>query len=411
MNNMEVSSSSSIDDGHTQDTHAGWAQATSSSATQESTIFQYSADGIQTTPQSEAENLHRDRASGAIIGVPNTIDTIPDPYVVSQIASRYLKPNASTSGSSNDANQGDSSSEGTQAVANFETFTRFSELPIEIQRMIWKRALPGPRVFLIKPILRKGPWNTWPSGTYNTYKSNYIMPGMILVWKETSEMVSKESVVMRNTFVCRDVPGQCFQNKIVFNFKIDPIYIDANDPPLLLDEMLHDRILSEILPGIDYGEPRILHLAIPAPERLAGPEFVRFVKRFLLRHPCVRHLSFVLADYTRRVPLEKREVVFEDPVDIHYALEFFERDPRKTYCNEVPNYPFENEEFLKRAIANLEDLPVRVNRPNGKPFVIPEDVVVDFKIVVKREIAEELARRKKRFYALKELIAQETDVS
>ncbi|KAJ8066216.1 hypothetical protein OCU04_005301 [Sclerotinia nivalis] len=158
----------------------------------------------------------------------------------------------------------------------------------------------------------------------------------------------------------------------------------------------------------------LLHLILPLPTMYSfdctDRRFLKYIKGILWFNQSIRHLTFVLADETRDLPCAERDIALEDPIDVDYALNLFEGDPREVPCEKIPRHKSESPEIRKFDINVLKKLRFPQWAPGIPQFVLPEDLVVDFKIVVKREKAEELARRKKRFYALKELIAQDEDV-
>lgn len=134
-----------------------------------------------TMNQSEQENPDQvaNKSNGLV-----TIPRIPDPFILSRIASL---PSAAMESSSNTLKPRLLPVD-TQSIDAFNTFTKFPQLPLEVQRMIWKEALPGPKTLLIKPSLRAGRHIMWfLRGDFSTYESNYKLPNEILVSKVALE--------------------------------------------------------------------------------------------------------------------------------------------------------------------------------------------------------------------------------
>ncbi|KAJ8066217.1 hypothetical protein OCU04_005302 [Sclerotinia nivalis] len=188
MNVMKELSSASTHDGHTRRTNTGGVQVTDSFAGQEpNNISEISAEIDHSTTRSKTLNL--DGVSNAASGLTTMTDRIPDPYIVSQISSQHLRHPSPIPSSSDSIPQRHLIAAGTKSKKNFNTFTMFPHLPLEIQRIIWKKTLPGPKILLIKPLVRKQLFRPQrkPEGVYNSYYTNYSMPSSMLVNREALE--------------------------------------------------------------------------------------------------------------------------------------------------------------------------------------------------------------------------------
>ncbi|KAF7863824.1 hypothetical protein EAF04_006789 [Stromatinia cepivora] len=416
MNAMEELSNAPTHDGHTRSTYVGGIQVTDSSAGQApDNTSQISAEIDQSITRSKTQIL--DGVSDAASGLTTMTDRIPDPYILSQISSQHLGKSHPTPSSSDSTPQRHLLAAGTKPMTNFNTFTMFPHLPLEIQRAIWKKTLPGPKIFLIQPFIREKLFrrHVKPEWVYNSYYTNYSMPSSILVNREALEVFSKESVLLRGNFICQDTPSRCFQSKIVLDFKIDSIYIDISNQargPGYYRMHFPRYIIDQVWSG--GCAATMLHLILPVPTMykldLTDTSFLKYTRGILWFNQSIRHLTFVFADETRDLPCAERDIALEDPIDVDYALNLFEGDPREVPCEEIPRHKSTGRQTLKFDMDALKKLGSPRWAHGIPPFVFPEDLVIDFKIVVKREKAEELARRKKRFYALKELIAQDEDV-
>ncbi|EDO03761.1 predicted protein [Sclerotinia sclerotiorum 1980 UF-70] len=111
------------------------------------------------------------------------------------------------------------------------------------------------------------------------------------------------------------------------------------------------------------------------------------------------------------MPCAQRDVALEDPIDFNYALSLFECDPRDVPCEEIPKHASVTPAVQDFDFDVLKETIFPPSAPAYFRFDLPEDLVVDFKIVVLRVKAEELARKKKRFYVLKELLARDENLS
>lgn len=183
----------------------------------------------------------------------------------------------------------------------------------------------------------------------------------------------------------------------MFDFNIDAVYIDLKGLPHSFSPHLPVIIMHGLWSGMGYGK-KVVHLALPGPEPFCGFEY--YLSGLVTNHPNMRHLTFIMEDETQNQPGSERDLVFEDPIDVDYALNLFMHDPREVECEKIPKHPSFDQ--------HLEDMGVAVAFTCS--LDVPNDLVIDFKIAIHRQKAEELARRKKRFYALKELIAQGEDV-
>ncbi|ESZ98098.1 hypothetical protein SBOR_1477 [Sclerotinia borealis F-4128] len=374
---MEEPPNLSIHDRHTQDTQTAEAQATSSSAS---------------------------------------------PYISTQISSQRLGLDSAIPGSFDSTLGRRLLPGGTQSMSRFNTFTKFPQLPREIQRMVWRETLPGPKILLIKPILRNGiprprttPGDTppiiLPPQTYIRYKSNYSMPSTILASKEALDVVSKQTLPIRKSFIRNHIPRQPFRKKILLEIKSDTVYIELEDLAYLCNAPLPRRILGDLWPWMDFEEKGMVNLALVPPCNSRSRMLLTYVGGIIHILPCVRHLTFIIADETQNLLPAERDLAFEDPIDVDYALDLFAKDPREVACEDLPkHHHVREEEDIKFDMAELKKIRLKNADQFRRPFIIPEDLVIDFKIVILREKAEELARRKKRFYALKKLINKGLDV-
>ncbi|CAD6442045.1 86bff6ba-6af6-4210-9954-de9ddfe8e77e [Sclerotinia trifoliorum] len=406
---MEELSDASTHNVHTQSTNTSDVQVTDLSAGQgPDNKSQISVEIDQSVGRSEAEAGALNEVSNAVGGLTATTDRIPDPYILSQISLQNLGKSPSTPSCSNSIPQRHLLAAGTKSKEEFNTFTMFPHLPLEIQRLIWKKSLPGPKILLIKPLIPD-------QLVHNSYHTNYSMPSSIVVNKEAFEVFSKESVLLRSSFICQETPNRCFQSKIVLDFKIDSIYIDFTDQPrsyLFHRTPVPNHIINQVWSG--GCAAAISHLIIPLPARISiglnDRSFLKYVKGIIWFHRNIRHLTFILADETRNLPCAKRDIVLVDPISIDYALNLFECDPRDVPCEDILKHASATPAIQKFDFNVLKKISFPRSAPHVLRFVLPEDLVVDFKIVVLRAKTEELARRKKRFYALKELIAQNKDL-
>ncbi|EDO03760.1 predicted protein [Sclerotinia sclerotiorum 1980 UF-70] len=179
MNSIEGSSNASTHDVHTQCTNTSGVQVTDSSAGQEpDKISQISVKIDQSVIRSEAKALNE--VSDAASGLTATTDRIPDPYILSQVFFQRLGKSSPTLRSSNSTPQRRLLASGTKSKGEFNIFKMFPHLPLEIQRIIWKKTLPGPKILLVQPLIPE-------QLVHNSYLTNYRMPNSIVVNKEAFE--------------------------------------------------------------------------------------------------------------------------------------------------------------------------------------------------------------------------------
>ncbi|KAF7938869.1 uncharacterized protein EAE98_001206 [Botrytis deweyae] len=422
---MEKRSGSRLDDDRTRDVQVEETQGTCSSAFQElTTSSRNRADVDQAKTLSETNSL--DEVSSETTELPTTSGHIPDPYILFQTSTRHPKLPSRIPITSNGSVQHRLLSTSIQPLANLETFSLFLMLPFEIRRIIWKMTLPGPRIILIRSIRSKWPLRmtfTRPPRTYNTYKSNYAMPNAMLVCKEALDVILEESRLVRKAFICKDIPGPCLQNKITLNFKADSIYLDTDDEregsatdyptkwrpiAMLMDIWFDLRFWAEIS-----------HLILSIPgvyrDRYNCDDFRRYLRNIFAYMEGLNRVTFVLADKTEHLPYAERDLALEYPMDIDYALDLFAKHPREVSREETLRlgewYKEFSPSFVEFDMDALREHPYRNDWTSAsRPLIIPRDAVVDFKIIVEREKSEELARRKKRFYAVKRQIAEEEDI-
>jgi hypothetical protein len=117
------------------------------------------------------------------------------------------------------------------------TFTLFSNLPVELQRMIWKSTLPGPRYVEIR----------YDHHT-NTFTSPTELPVSLSICHESRGVAREEYQLAFSTVSSPAL--------IYFNFKIDQFYLgignlspSAEDPEDYLFDVLNEKDISSI-PGV-----------------------------------------------------------------------------------------------------------------------------------------------------------------
>ncbi|KAF5871798.1 uncharacterized protein Bfra_008822 [Botrytis fragariae] len=421
---MEKRSNPRIDNDRTRDAQADETQNTCSLACQElTTSSRNRADVDQAKMLSETNSL--DEVSSAITELPAMSCHIPDLNILSQTSTRHPKLPFTTPITSNGSIQNRLLSTSIRPLANLATFTLFPNLPFEIRRMIWKMTFPGPRIILIRSIMSKWPLRTSTRlpRNYNTYKSNYAMPVAMLVCKEASDVVSEESRLARKDFICKDVPGPCLQNKIVLNFRADSIYLNTDDEQED-SAIYYSRRWRPISIFLDLWFDlrfwtKISHLILSIPgmykDRYNCDDFRKYIRNIFAHIEGLNRLTFVLADKTEHLPYTERDLALEYPMDIDYALDLFAKHPRKVSREETLRlgewYKEYSASFVEFDMDALREHPYRNDWTSAsRPLIIPRDAVIDFKIIVEREKSEELARRKKRFYAVKRQIAEEEDI-
>ena len=103
-------------------------------------------------------------------------------------------------------------------------------------------------------------------------------------------------------------------------------------------------------------------------------------------------------------------------MDIDCALDLFTKHPREVSKKNLARFEEWYKEFSPGWVGfNMDYLRYRAYRNDWtsarRPLIIPEDAIVEFQIIVRREKSEELVRRKKEFYALKRQIAEEEGIS
>lgn len=229
---------------------------------------------------------------------------------------------------------------------------------------------------------------------------------------------------MRIDFICKDVPGPCLQRKIAFNFEADSIYIRTEDDKERMAVLYSRRwrpisIFWDLWSDLRFWK-NISHLIIPIPGVYKGAyhcnDFLRYIRDIFARMSRLNHLTFVLEDQTKHLPYAERDLALQYPMDIDYALDLFAKPPREVSKKDLSRF----EEWYKESSPGwvdfnmdyLRDHPYRNNWTSARrPLIIPEDAIVEFQIIVLREKSEDLARRKKRFYALKRQIAEEEGIS
>ncbi|TEY52449.1 hypothetical protein BOTCAL_0258g00200 [Botryotinia calthae] len=422
---MEKRSNLRIDDDSTRDSLVDKTQDTCSSTFQKSTTSsQNRTDVDQAKILPETNSL--DGVSDATTELPVMSGYIPDPYTLSQISIRHSKLSSGTSIALSGLIQDSSPPTSIQPFENLATFTLFPNFPFEIRRIIWKMALPGPRIILIKSILRKGDLRTTfrRPREYNTYKSNYTMPNTMLVCKEALDVILEESRLVRRDFICKDVPGPCLQNKIALNFEADSIYIRTDDDKERMAVFSSRRrrpisIFWDLWSDLRFWK-NISHLILSIPGVYKGTyhcnDFLKYIRDIFARMKRLNRLTFVLKDQTKHLPYAERDLALEYPMDIDYALDLFAKHPREVSRKDCLRF----EEWYKEYSPGwvdfdmdyLREHPYRNNWTSARrPLIIPEDAIVEFQIIVLREKSEELARRKKKFYALKRQIAEEEGIS
>ncbi|TGO65547.1 hypothetical protein BCON_0002g01340 [Botryotinia convoluta] len=385
---MEKLSNSRIDDDCTKDAQADETQNTCSSACQElTTSSRNRADVDQAKTLSETNSL--DEVSSATTELLAMSGHIPDPYILPQISTCHPKLPSRIPITSNGSIQNRLLSTSIQPLANLATFTLFPNLPFEIRRMIWKKTLPGPRIILIRSIL----------------------------------MISEESRMVRKDFICKDIPGPCLQNKIALNFRADSIYLNTDDERED-SAIYYSRRWRPIAIFLDIWFDlrfwtKISHLILSIPgmykDRYNCDDFRKYIRNIFAHIEGLNRVTFVLADKTEHLPYAERDLALEYPMNIDYALDLFAKHPRGVSREESSRLGEWHKEysasFVDFDMDALREHPYRNNWTSAsRPLIIPRDAVVDFKIIVEREKSKELARRKKRFYAVKRQIAEEEDI-
>ncbi|TGO37793.1 hypothetical protein BHYA_0089g00330 [Botrytis hyacinthi] len=422
---MEKRSNLRIDDDFTRDGKADETQDTCASACQGLTTSSRNRADADQAKTLSATNSH-DEVSSTTTELPTISGHIPDPYILSQTSTRQPKLPSRIPSPSNGSIQNRLPSTRIQPLANLVTFSLFSKLPFEIRRMIWKKTLLGPRIILIRSILSKWPLRntTRPLRNYNTYKSNYAMPNAMLVCKEALDVILEESRLVRKCFICKDIPGPCLQNRIALNFKADSIYLDTDDE--LADSAIHYArrwrpiaIFLDIWFDLRFWT-KISHLILSIPgaykDRYNGDDFRKYLRNIFAHIEGLTRVTFVLADMTEHLPYAQRDLALEYPMNIDYALDLYAKHPREVSREESSRLGDWHKEysasFVDFDMDALREHPYRNDWTSAsRPLIIPRDAVVDFKIIVEREKSEELARRKKRYYAVKRQIAEEEDIS
>ncbi|ATZ50117.1 hypothetical protein BCIN_05g04980 [Botrytis cinerea B05.10] len=422
---MEKRSNLRIDDDSTRDAQVDKTQDTCSSTYQKpKTSSQNRTDVDQAKVLPETNSL--DEVSDATTGLPVMSGYIPDPYILSQISICHSKLSSGISVTQSGLIQDSSLPTSIQPFENLATFTLFPNFPFELRRIIWKMTFPGPRIILIKSIPRKRDLrNTFRRPReYNTYKSNYTILNTMLVCKEALDVILEDFRLVRVGFICKDVPGPCLQKKIAFNFKVDSIYIRTEDDKERMAVLYSRRwrpisMFRDLWSDLRFWK-NISHLILSIPGMYKGTyhcnDFLKYIRDIFARMNRLNRLTFVLEDQTKHLPYTERDLALEYPMDIDCALDLFTKHPREVSKKNLARFEEWYKEFSPGWVGfNMDYLRYRAYRNDWtsarRPLIIPEDAIVEFQIIVRREKSEELVRRKKEFYALKRQIAEEEGIS
>lgn len=229
---------------------------------------------------------------------------------------------------------------------------------------------------------------------------------------------------MRVGFICKDVPGPCLQKKIAFNFKVDSIYIRTEDDKERMSVLYSRRwrpisMFRDLWSDLRFWK-NISHLILSIPGMYKGTyhcnDFLKYIRDIFARMNRLNRLTFVLEDQTKNLPYTERDLALEYPMDIDCALDLFTKHPREVSKKNLARFEEWYKEFSPGWVDfNMDYLRYRAYRNDWtsarRPLIIPEDAIVEFQIIVRREKSEELVRRKKEFYALKRQIAEEEGIS
>jgi hypothetical protein len=217
----------------------------------------------------------------------------------------------------------------------------------------------------------------------------------------------RKSINLYTGFDIDSTIAQLDIRKVACNFELDTIYLDWEKLESNYEDDIYDTNLPVEFLENTFGDSfhKIKHLALSG--MILSDEFYtdekKRIRTFLKKFKAIQHLMIVVADYTVDLPAHERvDLVFSDElIDVKKAMKLYRKHPRKVTREVVVPHPnLEHMTLVTAAdIQNEPDTDSDSEQPER--YDIHPNLVIDYVIAMKKNHAELLATKKKRYFDLK----------